>query len=531
MRQSERGEHGINGQLAKSIPSLPSATARENMPNLLIHFRNERTQRSVHGQRDDFISQLRSRENDILKLAATKCGQPTAEFFQSEVCGDYYTRGSYNATFFIRLANGQKCVLRIPLRPCLAYCPHRKLECEIATMQHLSNCTTIPVPKVMAYRIEKADDPLSTFAILEHIDGKRLSPAELDNTPSENRLELYKSLADVYIQLRRQEFPSIGKLTKGVDRVCVGEKTASIMMNMMQLEGLDPIHIQNSYHDESGLLKSANIYTKMLLSIGYSAFLKSPNAVMVDMGLENLHHHFLFSKYVETWIEPGLDEGPFVLIHGDLHLSNMVVDDDLRLVGVLDWEWSRVVPVQYFSPPLWLSNRNEVQLAYPISWECYCVTEFAKFLRVVKSREEDMYQNNLLYDEWTRKMTDRAGPLVANALENWTDVDWFIFQRSFDQDPSLKETALEAFAADDPLRTQLAEMKEHDCRIYEKDLELLVESDKNGQNSLSATIPQTLAWRAYLQNIPISAGALGATIAASAVAVAIWSRWQPSPSR
>ncbi|XWW93036.1 hypothetical protein V2A60_000964 [Cordyceps javanica] len=200
-------------------------------------------------------------------------------------------------------------------------------------MQHLANCT---VPKILSYCIDSTADPLSTFMLLECIDGERLSPPESYDLSSGKRVELYKSLADVYVQLRRQEFPSIGRLTKGVRGACVGEKTAFIQMNMMQLEGLDPIDIQNSHHDDSGLLKSANTYIKMILSIGYNAFLKSRNAITIEMGLETLYNHFLFTKHAQDWVEPGLDEGPFVLFHGDLHLSNIILDDECRLVGLLD---------------------------------------------------------------------------------------------------------------------------------------------------------------------------------------------------
>jgi aminoglycoside phosphotransferase (APT) family kinase protein len=44
--------------------------------------------------------------------------------------------------------------------------------------------------------------------------------------------------------------------------------------------------------------------------------------------------------------------GPFVLVHGDLELFNLLVDDNMDIIAVLDWEWSRVVPRQFFIPPL-----------------------------------------------------------------------------------------------------------------------------------------------------------------------------------
>lgn len=99
------------------------------------HFNDAIIEHYVHRQRDEFITQLQNRENDILRLAATKCGKATAQFFQSEARGQYYARGSYSMSYFIEFTDGQRCVFRVPLRPSLAYCPRSKLECEVATIQ------------------------------------------------------------------------------------------------------------------------------------------------------------------------------------------------------------------------------------------------------------------------------------------------------------------------------------------------------------------------------------------------------------
>ena len=35
-------------------------------------------------------------------------------------------------------------------------------------------------------------------------------------------------------------------------------------------------------------------------------------------------------------------------------MSNLLFDKDSNLVGIVDWEWSRLVPVQFMVPPIWL---------------------------------------------------------------------------------------------------------------------------------------------------------------------------------
>ncbi|KAK3938431.1 hypothetical protein QBC46DRAFT_234149, partial [Diplogelasinospora grovesii] len=64
-------------------------------------------------------------------------------------------------------------------------------------------------------------------------------------------------------------------------------------------------------------------------------------------GLEDLKSRL--SDYID-------DHGPFVLTHTDLRPSNIIVDENLRIQGIIDWEWASTVPRQFFLPPTWLAG-------------------------------------------------------------------------------------------------------------------------------------------------------------------------------
>ncbi|EFW18237.1 conserved hypothetical protein [Coccidioides posadasii str. Silveira] len=53
-------------------------------------------------------------------------------------------------------------------------------------------------------------------------------------------------------------------------------------------------------------------------------------------------------QFLMDWVKPEHNHGPFVLMHGDLRSANILVDDDLNIVSVLDWEWSHTIPLQMF---------------------------------------------------------------------------------------------------------------------------------------------------------------------------------------
>lgn len=327
------------------------------------------------------------------------------------------------------------------------------------------------------------------------------------------------------MQLRRQEFPSIGRLENKEGEFHVGQKTASLEMNIQQLEWNDAFSFQEGCHDEHGKLQSATSYTNMLLCIGYNAFLKTRNSVDEGMAREVIYNHHQFSKHVKQWIDPKLDSGPFIMVHGDMHLSNLLVDDDARVVGVLDWEWSRIVPAQYFSPPLWLTGDGTVQLASRISWKFYLERGLKHFLAIVKDREMAMYGNLQLHDEWTER-TGHAEPLVANALENWTDVDWFV-HRNINDKQAVPDETISAFLEEDPLRGLLVDIKEHDQLKYTKEVKVQMDAEncENSEDNESKIRQWSIDGRQLLLHHGPTLGCiLGWGVAATLAIAAIWRR-------
>ena len=205
------------------------------------------------------------------------------------------------------------------------------------TRRVIASRTTIPIPRVIAYALgDGPEPPLSSFLILEFVEGQTLDLRKLDELPEEHLTNLYASLADIYIQLRRLELPSIGCLGSGPGPgdIQVDKKTMSIDINMQELEGLQPSKIQSSYyeHDPDGRLTTANKYVEMLLDIADNAFAKGRGSVLdEDMGGDALYHLHLFREFAQEWVDPNLNQGPFVIVHGDLEAFNLLLIRICRL--------------------------------------------------------------------------------------------------------------------------------------------------------------------------------------------------------
>lgn len=154
---------------------------------------------------------------------------------------------------------------------------HQALPTLTATPRLVASKTTVPIPKLIAYALGDSSEPLSSFLILEFVEGHKLDLTKLKELPedSDQLNNLYTSLVNIYIQLRRLEFPSIGRLGLGPDGIQVVSKAASIDINVQELDGLQPSGIQRAYYGPGDRLVSANRYFDMLLDISDNGFAPS----------------------------------------------------------------------------------------------------------------------------------------------------------------------------------------------------------------------------------------------------------------
>ncbi|KPM42264.1 hypothetical protein AK830_g4257 [Neonectria ditissima] len=439
------------------------------------HLQDVIVEKQLRDMRDQFIQSIRA--DDIRRLAASyHPSQSDGEFFQDPI------RGSYNICYFIRfpqppsssLASSpdlwDKWVVRVPLTPYLPFGADKKLEGEIAAMELVSAKTSIPLPNVIAYAINEKSKPFPTFMILEFVEGKKLSHKAYQEFMPEQRLQFYASLADIFIQLRRLEFDAIGRLLRREDgSFTVSSPIATMDLNAQALEGLQPSQVL-ARHSGGGPLQSAGKYVDMLHDLADNAFAKSRSSVLEgdSIGEEYLYHLHSFREHVKDWRAENDDQGPFVLVHGDFQPFNLLVDDQGSIVSVLDWEWSRVVPRQFFKPPLWLQYADLTLLSRSLFYDRFLKT-LQDFLGVVRQRELEKYGNTMLADEWNGAR-ERQGFLVANALESWTHVDWLMHNQG---DSEGLEERIREFMGRDPRRVDLVARKVRDGEAYKVDIQRL----------------------------------------------------------
>lgn len=179
--------------------------------------------------------------------------------------------------------------------------------------------------------------------------GQSLTELRL-RTASEEQLErFFTQLANILAQLRAQEFDQAGSLTKDSSGQIKPSSLHSVDLNDLQLCGM-----QQDVPQQPTALAFVECRYKLLRlrrSLLYD-----------DMTEINAQHEVFALEDFQARLfhlnDPSLNFGPFVLMHGDLRPPNIIVDDDLSITAIIDWQWSSTVPVSFFTPPLWLAGTH-----------------------------------------------------------------------------------------------------------------------------------------------------------------------------
>ncbi|CAG8585587.1 10136_t:CDS:2 [Racocetra fulgida] len=88
-------------------------------------------------------------------------------------------------------------------------------------------------------------------------------------------------------------------------------------------------------------------------------------------------------KLVSKYFPQDNDKTTFVLMHGDFHSSNILVNDD-KITGVIDWECSGAFPIEFLCTyPVWITNNPIIEQT---NEKCEENLRLQKFFRAEMSR-------------------------------------------------------------------------------------------------------------------------------------------------
>ena len=277
--------------------------------------------------------------------------------------------GAFNAIFRMKFQDGGSAIIRFP-KPGATMFPEEKIRNEVAMIKYIQDHTTIPVPFILHWGT-KEESPLGLgpFIIMEYINhemdmGAALNTAGrgtqdrplLDPNIDPAKLEmLYRQMADVLLQLSTLELPAIGSLQQTDESSWgVTRRPLSIHMNeLVRLGSLPRAKLPNASFN------SSLDYFKALAQLHQEHLFWQRNDA-IDSKTDCQRKYIarqLFQKLVsEERLLPNMhNNGPFRIWCDDLRPSNILLDANLQIVGVIDWEFAYAAPAEFSSaPPWWL---------------------------------------------------------------------------------------------------------------------------------------------------------------------------------
>ncbi|KAK1768897.1 kinase-like domain-containing protein [Phialemonium atrogriseum] len=284
--------------------------------------------------------------------------------------------GSYNVCFFVEFVD-----------------ENTKWVSEVATMRYLESKTTIPLPHVCGFgrggTVDKLNPTGLAYIILEYIPGHSLDILAFVKESRERKAHFYSQLIDILAQLRQQEFDYAGSLLPDPDGGLAPILGPSLSMQLNELQ----------------------------IDQGNSAVPTARFASAVDFAFHQ--YHILDQKYrlpasdmseLNTQLE---NHGPFVLAHTDLRWSNIIVDEDLNIQGVIDWEWASTVPRQFFMPPTWIARRPPDSMA-----GVHYRIEYRWFYDILEAKAATSEPCHQLAEEWGRNLMKRVDLPLAVTLRH-----------------------------------------------------------------------------------------------------------------
>ncbi|EGD95589.1 hypothetical protein TESG_03061 [Trichophyton tonsurans CBS 112818] len=361
--------------------------------------------------------------------------------------------GAFNFCYRMEFHDGFSSLLRLA-SPGRSMFPEEKTQAEVAVMRFLKKNTDIPIPSILDWGLN-GPCQMGPYILMEFVGSASNLTAELrapgysredrpflDPHIDESKLEhLYGQVADIMLQLSRCSFSKIGCLADRPDGWAVTKRPMTMNMNeLVQLGDYPRAKLPSSP------FTSTSDYFRSLAETHYIHLSTQRNDAIESE--EDCRRKYIIRKILlklarqsKLTGEDTLDRCEFKLFCDDLRPTNILINENYKVVAVIDWEFAYAAPAEFtYSPPWWLLLETPEDWPLGISdWAMTYDSRLNTFLRAMRHREDVAICNGFLSDserlsERMRKSWSSGTFWVGYGLrKSWAlDIVWpFIDQKIF----------------------------------------------------------------------------------------------------
>ena len=235
---------------------------------------------------------------------------------------------------------------------------NRTLRSEAATLTYLQRHTSIPVPRVFDWACDT--DPANgigvSYILMEKLAGRSLDWCSITTAEKD---KITCQLVDMLLEIRSHPFKAKGSLVFSTTTATGFDVQSLASHTVFHPESCDPV----------GPFSSSRQGWRAVLE-SYAARIRRGEIQTRCLADFYVAHMYRLDILESLW-EEGPGEEEFFLKHPDDKGDHILVNDNLDIIGVIDWEWTQTVSkAEAFASPcmMWpvsqfYEGRNQLGMA------------------------------------------------------------------------------------------------------------------------------------------------------------------------
>lgn len=284
----------------------------------------------------------------------------------------HFNKGAFNIVLKVIFDDGVMWVIRIQIPEVLLFnatqraaheeTQRKALVSQLGSMQYVRRMTNIPVPEIYGYDFSNQNVAGAPYMFMTLVEGMSIKKWLEENTFTKDKaVEFYTDLAEIMWEFYRTRFDKIGELEFDED-------------GTVTVEGFYDSRTHSTY----GPFTSAHEFlTQRQQKLWeYRVLAEQQKTAVIPGGFKHWNQlsrdvKDVFIAWLYRRVAPygqaeydaaykdisedlnslSLDRKPdYILFHADLSINNILVNDDFKIIAVIDWDWTASLPKSSFDP-------------------------------------------------------------------------------------------------------------------------------------------------------------------------------------
>jgi Phosphotransferase enzyme family len=284
----------------------------------------------------------------------------------------HFNKGAFNIVLKVIFDDEVMWVIRIQIPEVLLFnatqraaheeTQRKALYSQLGSMQYVRRMTSIPVPEIHGHDFSNHNVAGAPYMFMTLVEGMSIKKWLEENTfTKEKALEFYTDLAEIMWEFYRTRFNKIGELEFDHD----GTVTVGGFYDSRTHSAYGPFTSAHEFLTQrQQKLWEYRVLAEQQKTAVIPAGSRHWNQLSRDV--KDVFIAWLYRRvapYAQTEYDAAynnisgdlddlsLDRKPdYILFHADLSINNILVNDDLKIIAVIDWDWTASLPKSSFDP-------------------------------------------------------------------------------------------------------------------------------------------------------------------------------------